>query len=480
MLKVYVINVGHGDSIAIRFPNGYWGLIDCNIPSVKEGNRVLDFLAKNKPADEPLYFICLTHFDHDHFNGLLEIYIRYQKEIKYFIDPGEEYYSAAVTMTYDGEKDRAICRELNFLYSLLSQARKKNRLTGRFTLLKGREHIPFPKIDDKVQIKILCPGNEELNNINDTIKYQRRIKRGLSDFLPGDLNVELFKDFLKNDSKINSLIIKELGVSFEAIDTIDEFSLIDVLNSILERFDFYRVIVDQINRDDLRDDVKIILHRASSGDETLSAQEYRNLNRALIEIAYSSSIRRKLKSTEGSTSIGFNMISLGLLILYGDSKLLLCGDAKTRTLQRIISENKMEKDLALVKVSHHGSKEGHCLELWQNYIRPQECFAVVSGNGSKYQPHQDVLRDLTNNAKVYCTNSSVHCEKVESEKSLLRESVEDLRNVSFLNSTVAEVNDYNKESLNCDKTMAISFDINNGGIVSLTSENIDCSHLPFV
>lgn len=30
-LEIYVLNVGHGDSIFIHFPNGKWGLVDCCI-----------------------------------------------------------------------------------------------------------------------------------------------------------------------------------------------------------------------------------------------------------------------------------------------------------------------------------------------------------------------------------------------------------------------------------------------------------------
>lgn len=44
MLELYFFNVGHGDSIAIKFPNNEWGIIDCNRNINHKEPNVLTFL----------------------------------------------------------------------------------------------------------------------------------------------------------------------------------------------------------------------------------------------------------------------------------------------------------------------------------------------------------------------------------------------------------------------------------------------------
>lgn len=68
MLKLYFFNVGHGDSIAIKFPNNEWGIIDCfrNLEQVEP--PVLTFLKKQ--GINNLNFVCITHPHSDHINGI--------------------------------------------------------------------------------------------------------------------------------------------------------------------------------------------------------------------------------------------------------------------------------------------------------------------------------------------------------------------------------------------------------------------------
>ncbi len=83
MLKLFFFNVGHGDSIAIRFPNGSWGIIDCqkNFNSLEP--NVLTFLKNNNI--EHLEFLCITHPHLDHFYGAEDIVEHFRENIKYFI-----------------------------------------------------------------------------------------------------------------------------------------------------------------------------------------------------------------------------------------------------------------------------------------------------------------------------------------------------------------------------------------------------------
>lgn len=83
MLKLFFFNVGHGDSIAILFPNNSWGIIDCqkNFNAVEP--NVLTFLKNNQIKQ--LEFLCITHPHLDHFYGADDIVEYFKENIKYFI-----------------------------------------------------------------------------------------------------------------------------------------------------------------------------------------------------------------------------------------------------------------------------------------------------------------------------------------------------------------------------------------------------------
>ena len=68
MLELYFFNVGHGDSIAIKFPNDEWGIIDCFRNLEQVAPPVLTFLKKQDITH--LNFVCITHPHSDHINGI--------------------------------------------------------------------------------------------------------------------------------------------------------------------------------------------------------------------------------------------------------------------------------------------------------------------------------------------------------------------------------------------------------------------------
>ncbi len=80
LLELYVIDVGQGDAILFRTPDGDWHLIDGGPPKgdslLGEGAR--NFLAWKFGAElgletVPLRTVFLSHSDEDHFGGLTEI-----------------------------------------------------------------------------------------------------------------------------------------------------------------------------------------------------------------------------------------------------------------------------------------------------------------------------------------------------------------------------------------------------------------------
>ncbi len=83
MLELYFFNVKHGDSIAIHFPNGEWGVVDSNTCDEQVVPSVLKFLIKNNV--EKLNFICITHPHQDHFDGVDVITEHYKGKIEQFV-----------------------------------------------------------------------------------------------------------------------------------------------------------------------------------------------------------------------------------------------------------------------------------------------------------------------------------------------------------------------------------------------------------
>lgn len=73
LLEVQVLDVGQGDSILVRTPDGLYGLIDGG-----KGDKVLAQLNEVLPwGQRRLDFVISTHPDLDHFEGLIPVMERY-------------------------------------------------------------------------------------------------------------------------------------------------------------------------------------------------------------------------------------------------------------------------------------------------------------------------------------------------------------------------------------------------------------------
>jgi len=83
MLNIYFFNVGHGDSIAVQFPDNTWGIIDCNRNRGEIDPNVLKFLKLE--GIKSLRFLCLTHPHDDHFKGIDKIIEYFEENIGKFL-----------------------------------------------------------------------------------------------------------------------------------------------------------------------------------------------------------------------------------------------------------------------------------------------------------------------------------------------------------------------------------------------------------
>jgi beta-lactamase superfamily II metal-dependent hydrolase len=112
-----------------------------------------------------------------------------------------------------------------------------------------------------------------------------------------------------------------------------------------------------------------------------------------------------------------NRLSTVLRLKYGQTTVILGADARTESWIDIDRETRRRGDSTaanLVKVSHHGSKEGYFSRAWESMSKPNLTHGAIS-SGSKYgHPDREVigaLRELK--VRLHCTNYAASCLKTE-------------------------------------------------------------------
>ncbi|MBQ8460036.1 MBL fold metallo-hydrolase [bacterium] len=194
MLDLFFFNVGHGDSIAIRFPNNKWGIIDCNKNSYSSVPNVLRFL-RNNDVDS-LEFVCITHPHTDHFYGVNDLIEHYRENINYLILYG----------MYTGHNNE------NNSNSDLNKAIKNFVLFNRKTY---KQKIKLIKSDEKInigEISLTCinPQSDFLDNVRKQSFAQTKADyndlsvvfvftyKNNKIFLPGDAGRRILEPLVRN------------------------------------------------------------------------------------------------------------------------------------------------------------------------------------------------------------------------------------------------------------------------------------------
>jgi len=131
--------------------------------------------------------------------------------------------------------------------------------------------------------------------------YARYLKgNGSSEFKAGDLNMNLFRNSLKNGKKSDVVLLQELGIRKDDLIKLSEQDLVGVLNKVLKMKDFY-LKVGEASYKLLDFEMQNLLKEAKEiADDKklppLSDQDLLRLNRALLETIYFNEIRRISKN----------------------------------------------------------------------------------------------------------------------------------------------------------------------------------------
>ncbi|OQA92094.1 MAG: ComEC family competence protein [Elusimicrobia bacterium ADurb.Bin231] len=201
-LEVTFLDVGQGDAIFLKMPNGKTMLIDAGgIPAWKESSYdpgaavILPFLIKNKV--KRLDCVIATHADGDHIGGMSAVLDKIPTSIVY-------------ENSLESEQPE---------YRTLHQTMKRKNIAG--CLLRQGMTI---NLDPSVKIDVLSPPKDFLfENENNNSIVLRLVHREVSFLFTGDSEYEAEENIMKHyGDKIESIILK-VGHHGSSTSTSDEF-----------------------------------------------------------------------------------------------------------------------------------------------------------------------------------------------------------------------------------------------------------------
>ena len=179
LLKVTFFDVGQGDAIFIETPSGHQVLIDGGPDSV-----ILEKLGKEMPFwDRTIDLIILTHPEHDHISGLIEVLKRYKVENILWTGVLRD------TAEYQ-EWKRLIKEEGADIY--IAQVSLAVSDTARLKVL-----FPFESFEGK-----------EVKNTNNTSIIARLVFGENSFLFTGDAYKSVERELLKGGAEVDSDVLK--------------------------------------------------------------------------------------------------------------------------------------------------------------------------------------------------------------------------------------------------------------------------------
>lgn len=100
-----------------------------------------------------------------------------------------------------------------------------------------------------------------------------------------------------------------------------------------------------------------------------------------------------------------NNSSLVLRLVYGTTRVILCGDLEKQGWEEVVREYGADNLAACaIKVSHHGSPNGYCDDLWKHFSSKGKPVAVIAPSRAYKLPKPAALQEIRGFAKdIYAT-----------------------------------------------------------------------------
>ena len=115
LLKIFVFGSTEGESIALRLPNGKWGVVDSFAPSLSDPttNPASQAVESGRSVAE-IEFLCLTHPHDDHYRGMSQLLKEFAvRQFWTFIgpDPHDVSLLKSYFLAEAEQADRAVLKE---------------------------------------------------------------------------------------------------------------------------------------------------------------------------------------------------------------------------------------------------------------------------------------------------------------------------------------------------------------------------------
>lgn len=99
-----------------------------------------------------------------------------------------------------------------------------------------------------------------------------------------------------------------------------------------------------------------------------------------------------------------NLVSVALMVSYGQTHIVLGGDVEEAGWRDVIREFGSQRlGSQCVKVSHHGSRNGYCENLWSHFARGGKPIAVVCPFQPRGLPHKEAIEHIRRHADPVIT-----------------------------------------------------------------------------
>lgn len=210
-LKIYFIDVGQGDSILLRFPDGVDVLVDAGSGTSESASRTSDYLsALSKTGLNDIEYLIATHPDSDHINMLDDVLVAYEVENIYYngyihsSKAFESFAKAAGDEQYGGGKDTPV------------------------TLFDGDGDV-YTLLDTMYKLTVYAPGYERFGDTNAmspiiVVEYE-----GKKIVLTGDAETETEEWFISTygEDGFDADILK---VGHHGSDTSSSQAFLDYIN----------------------------------------------------------------------------------------------------------------------------------------------------------------------------------------------------------------------------------------------------------
>ena len=193
-LEVTFFDIGQGDAIFIETPSGHQVLIDGGPDST-----VLEKLGKEMPFwDRTIDLVILTHPEHDHYGGLIEVLKRYKVE--------NILWTGIIRDTAEYKEWQKLIKNEKAKIKIAQGG--QNLKTGSTVL-----HILYPFEDLE---------GKEVKNTNNTSVIGRLVFGQRSFLFTGDAYKSTERKLIKNNTKLNSDVLK-VGHHGSKTSTAEEF-----------------------------------------------------------------------------------------------------------------------------------------------------------------------------------------------------------------------------------------------------------------